>query len=517
MVMVNRLREKKWFWLILVVAVFFRFYNLLGLQYYSFDDELYATMLRRVIVDHKLLLISPAPSVEISLGPFWYWLSIPIYAFSRFNPIKIVTFGSFFGLLSTGVLYITGKKLGGSRVGLIASFLYAGSFLMALSDRRWWPLSLNAFLVTVAIYSLYQMIKGKLHFSLPLAIAASFSWHADLTLAIIILAILMCKVWFRLPLMHKAYFPGVVFLIFSFLPFGIFEFRHPGAVSGPVLLLVNRMANSRSNSVIPTDRLSINGVVLSLSHSLFSVPTNAAENYLYPHSAKEVIDVPGIFQIMAMSLFLFPLYLWKNSIKKYRVSLEVLYIFLGAFFAGLVIANLVGKVRISQHYYVIVWPVIYLLAAFAVDWLIDKKYRFWVVVLGIVFVITNIYALVNSQMRYRLDDKMQLTNFIVQNLSDKPFSLYGLNDVHLFGGGFGGMLLTHNRFPSNRSYYGLDWVYQAFSLYAIPVVEDDNFEQVVIIYPSWYVPDWLTYFPAKPMQTFQVANMKTTILRAGDN
>ncbi len=502
--------------LMVLVAAFFRFYRLLDLQYYSWDDEFTATIMRQIVVDKRLVLLTPAPTLGISLGSFWYWMSAPVFALANFNPVYTSIFGSMVGIGSAIFLYIAGRQLGNPRVGLLAGFLYGGSFVMSLADRRWWTLSLNPFLVTLALVSLRKIIQGKYRFSFPLALAASFAWHADLTLGLISLVTMICIVVFKIPLWRKGYMFALVWIVFSLLPFAVFEVRHPGTVTGPVIKMVTRFQQPKAGNMI--DVLDLKEISIGTSRSLFAVPTSSIEEYMYPHSGNGMIDNPWFVKIITLVLMGFPLGLFysKHYVTK-RISLMLLYIFLGCFYLGIWLVNFFGKTSITHSYYTVLWPVVYLLSAFTLDWLVTKRQFLLVLLFGAIFLMANVAALFGSEMRYQLIDKMMLVNQVAGNLSTQPFSLYPLTDIHLYGGGLGGIFLMHNRFPSNRNYYGFDWFYQAFSLYELPIVDKDTFEQVVVIYPAQDNPDWLDYSPATPMQTFETRHMKATILRTGDN
>src|SRR3990167_6066254 len=171
---------------IILLSVVFRFFRLTDFQYWSVDEEVATAVIQKVAVEHKLLLVSPNVAIATSLGPFFHLLSAPVFWMANFDVILILAFGSLLGVATTFFIFLTGRELGGKRVGLIAAFLYAGSFLMAFSDRRWWPLTLDPLLAVLSVLAVAKIIHGKLGYFLLLAIAASFSWHADPSLTVIV-------------------------------------------------------------------------------------------------------------------------------------------------------------------------------------------------------------------------------------------------------------------------------------------------------------------------------------------
>lgn len=498
--------------MVIAIAIFFRFYKLLELQYYSFDDELAATFIYNLVVNKKLILVGTTATLDIPLGAWWYWLSAPIYMLASFNPVKILTFGSALGVIATYGVYWVGKKLFNQRIGLLGALLYSGSFLTGLFDRRWWIVSINPILLMVAVYSLKQVVEGKLKFALPLVVAASFAWQGDLTLAIIPLAIVISFMVFRLPVKTRAYLPALIWLIISVSPLAIFEWRHPGAVTTPYLKLFNRASSGEQSYNQTGDLLTPGQIVLGVTRGFWSKPTQTAEDYIYPFADSSSLDFSWAAKVVVLFLILFPFYL---GVKQWvaRKTLGLMYILVTAFLIGIVGANVLTKVRISLYYYLTIWPILFLLAGVTLSWWWEKKQKLIVVAFLTLFLWSNLQALVNSRMRYPLNQKMKLINLVADNLEPKLFSFYPLEDIHLYGGGLGGILMMHNLFPSNRNYYGFDWTYRAFSLYQVPVVDEDKFDQRVVVYPDWLEPDWTVYAGVAPAQMYQVSNMKAAILR----
>ncbi len=497
---------------ILLIAFFFRFYHLYDLQYYSYDDELYTMLLKRIAVDKKLVLLSPSPKLGISLGSFWHLLSAPILKLSGFDAVKMLSLGSAIGVVTTYLLYFVGKELGGKKVGLIAGFLYASSFLMSLADRRWWQLTFDPFFVTLSILSIIKMVKGRLIYSLPLAICISFAWHADPTLAIIALATLICFFIFRMPVWHKSYLPAIIIILISLSPFLLSEIRHPGSVSYPIQEMLGRFGKPTDASDQVT--VPVGDIAIGLAHSLFATPSRSAEEYMYPHTASGGPQINILLQIVSLLLFLFPIYLLFKGNTEQKKPLTILYVFFTSTIIGILITNLVFKFTIYQYYFGVIWPVLFLLAAFTLDYLIKQKpVWMWVGLMSLIFLV-NVYALSLSSMRYPLNQKADTANFIASQLSPEPFSLQLLgNDIHLSGGGMGGVLTLQGRFPSNQNYYFFDWFYKAFSLYNVPIVEEAALNQKVFVYPQSYQPDWSSLKISTPSVSYNTGQINVAIYK----
>src|SRR3989344_9501383 len=159
---------------VLILASLFRFYNFQNLQYFSEDEEMSAALVGRMIVEKRIGLVSQNLALNFSLGSFFHLLSVPFFALSHLNPIPVLLVMSGLGVLTTFMIFLAGKLLADFKEGLVASFIYASSFVISLSDRRWWTLSLNPLLMVLAIISVWQLTRKKIIFFFSLLFAIGF-------------------------------------------------------------------------------------------------------------------------------------------------------------------------------------------------------------------------------------------------------------------------------------------------------------------------------------------------------
>lgn len=454
---------------ILILAVIFRFYRLFDFQYWSIDEEIFVAVVRQIAAEHKPLLVSPNVAIAVSLGSFFHLLSAPIFWLAGFEANKILIAGSVLGIITTLAIYKTGKELGGAVVGRVASILYAASFLTAFSDRRWWPLSLDPLLSVLAIFSISKIVKGELRYSLPLMISASFAWHADPSLAVIIVFSCLTLIIFKAPIFRKAHLPALLYFLFSILPFFLFELRHPGAVSHPIFELLSRPFSNHAKNTY----FDFWGILQGFSRSLFLMPGDTMEKYFaYSKSYPSPLFSP-LTEIITVLIFLIPLF------GKEKEMMKIIYLYILAFLLGILVFIFGMGSVFHQHYYVVVWPAFFLLAGFAAKQL-PKVISY---VFLTIFLIVNFYTLFYSSMRYPLVVKEKLTAEAIGRIKDEPFALKVVDDKGYFGG-FGGLLFLKNKFPVNSDYYyGWDWIYRAYSLYEVEP-RRGPFETTIIISPD---------------------------------
>lgn len=445
----------------LLLAAFFRFYRFTDFQYWSPDEEILAAVTLPMALGRKLLLISPNATLAISLGPFFHWLTALIYIIGKFDPIKILAAGSFFGVITTFLIFITGNIFGNKKVGIFASLFYAGSFVAGLFDRRWWPLSLDPLLITTSVISLLLLQKKKYWAIVPLTICASFSFHADPSLVIILPATICIFLIFRLPLFKKEYICGLLVVIIFMLPVILFEFRHPGSITSPVFQMVTKEKSPSASYIIsPLDFIGY------LSRGFFPVATDRAEEYMATYIAPNKMFPNTILIALTLLLITFPILKIRDKRLNGGPLVVILYVFLGSFFFGIMIFGLITKYAIYQQYFVVIWPVVFLLAGLTI-------YYLWVGRLGIIallilsiFIILNLQAIFYSRMIAPLSYKVNLVDSALRQVSSSYFSLEISKEEDTYLGGIGGIFYLRGRYPNNLSYYrNWDWVYRSYSLY----------------------------------------------------
>ncbi len=451
------MKKNKVLILIILLAIFFRFYRLRDFQYWSVDEEIFVAVVRQIAVDHKLLLVSPNVAIAVSLGSFFHLLSAPIFWLAGFTASKILIAGSVLGVLTTLAVYKVGGK--------IAAFLYAGSFLVAFSDRRWWPLTLDPFLATLSIFAILKIIQKNYKYSLLLAISASFAWHSDPSLAVIVVFAALSVIFFKIPLFKKSYLPALVYLFFSITPFFIFELRHPGAITNPLVQLLTKSRGSVERS------LDLLEVLRGFARGLFVAPGVDIEKYfLYTKTYLAPFFSP-LPEILTLFFFIFPLWIKEQKVK-------IVYLFLLSFLLGSIVFTLGMGSEFHQHYFVVAWPAFFILVAFT----LQKISKIWRVIFLITFLSINLTTLLFSSMRYSLFKKEMAVDKAITIIDNKPFALKVQSDGRYFEG-IGGLFFLKNKFPSNLDYYeAWDWIYRAYSLYEVNPTKKPV-ENTIIISP----------------------------------
>ena len=466
---------------IIAISFFFRFYNFQKLQYWSSDEEIASSVVRRMIVEKKPTLVSPNLAVG-SLGSFFHIASIPIFLLAGFDPVKILLLSGLLGLATTLIIFFIGKEIGNLKIGLVSSFLYASSFAGGLFDRRWWPLSLNLFLTSFAILCLIQIIyKKKYFYMLPLSAVVGLAAHADPTIGVIGVAAIISFIFFKVSVFRKELLFAVLILLVFLAPVLVFELRHPGKISGPLLNTTNKIINeekSKTNKAILTSN-----PLISTSRLFFPKAADFAErHFCYCKLPKDLVLFYPFSGFLIIGLISLPLLKLRSKNKKKeseKILIKICYIFLFSFFLGGLSFYMLYGQSILDHYYSIIFPAIFVLSAFTIAEILKRDSLVYLT-LFIIFSI-NFYSLVNSSFKYPLYQKYQVVKDISRNLGSRDFSFYTVGDISLHGGGLTALFVLNNHHPKKSYIYPFyDWMYQAFSLYSTKPTTTDQ-ERIVLI------------------------------------
>src|SRR3989344_3786714 len=245
------MKNQPWllFVLIAVCALILRLWRLEELFYFTHDEETIVWRVMPLLRDKDLFLLGGVTPFHVHLGPWFYYLSAIILALSKLNPLGWGIAAAVLGTITTATIGFVAASLYDRRTGLIASLLYATSFLMVVFDRHWWPLVFNPFLSLIVIYSLAKLSQKKYQFVLPLSLAIAFGIHTDPSLWA--LALLIPVVWlkynrsskadeiigipakggttYKLTLKNRFVVLGAAIVIVSFIPLVAFDVANSGA------------------------------------------------------------------------------------------------------------------------------------------------------------------------------------------------------------------------------------------------------------------------------------------------
>lgn len=471
---------KKLLIIVIFLAFVFRFYNVPQFQFWTEDEGTSALEVRKMIMEKKPVLITHNSNLGASLGPYFHYLSVPLFLVAKLNPQIILAVTGILGVITTFIIFQIGRNAKDIPLGLTAALLYSSSFVTGLFDRRWWTLSLNPILAAVSIYSIYQIKTKKYIYIIPLAVAIGFASHADPSLAIIAFSAILSFLLLRIPLFKKEYLLVIFVFLLFILPLALFELRHPGAIVHPLIQSINNNSSQAQNPLFIIKDLATKTSII-FSNLTFPKVTDFAETYIVSGFSKN----NGLFgpYITPAILFLLSLYpivklLRKEVSENEKVLLTVSYTFISSFFIAIILYAGFSQKLIHQNYFTVIFPAFFILIAFTLV-KIDKSKKILFAFL-IIYLSANTIALTKSSFKYPLYQKVQMVKQLSQKV-EGDFSFYAPGDAYFMGGGYTTLFVLENKTPKRSFTYDYyDWIYKAYSLYNITPDTSDQ-KQIAII------------------------------------
>lgn len=465
---------------ILLVSAFFRFYNFFNFQVWTGDDETLAASIRHIVWDRSPLLLIPNTFLEFGLGPFYYYFLSVFFFLTNFNLVLVQSVASVIGFITTYIIYLCGKSLKNGQVGLIAAFIYATSFFAAVFDRRVWPLNPGPFLSALTVFCIIKIIKRDYRFIALLAVPLGFVFHTDLSMFILIMGTTVIWVVYKFPLMNK--YVAVFFVILGIFAstFVLAEFKYNHAVSGPILKSITRPLRGETiTSAKVYSTFGVFDVADVLTGIFFTNQTKSIESLLCHGSClRQTLPLSPFSQIILTALFLTSFY---RTFKKPRRSdlKTVLWIMGGSFILGLFVYNRVFHANFSAHYFLVIIPVLILIAAENLDFFLKRRLFLYFILF--IYFSFNTLALFNSSAKYPLYEKISLVQKSSPHLTGQKFAIRSSPDGEIQGGGWTELFVLNGTAPVKSYWYDFgEWMYQAYSLTPVPLQKEDPSKIVLI-------------------------------------
>ena len=176
-----------------VCFIFFRFYKLLSLASFNWDQLDYAWAAVRIISVHKFPLLGPqAKGSGMYIGPLYYYFAALFYYITGLNPIASPIIAACTSIINFGVLYYVSKNLFNKRTALLSCFIYTFSDFLIQSERVQWQVSFIAPVSLLIFYFLYKVITGESRYLIPLAICTGLAFHTHFTAIFFPIQIFSC-------------------------------------------------------------------------------------------------------------------------------------------------------------------------------------------------------------------------------------------------------------------------------------------------------------------------------------
>ena len=394
--------------LILLTAVFLRFYAIKDYIIFLGDQGRDVLIVKNIIVDKKFTLLGPTASVGgFYLGPFYYYMMILPLWIAGFNPVGPAYMVALIGVATVFLIYKFIARLFNETSGLLAAFLYAISPLAVTGSRFSWNPNTVPFFTLLLFITIYFALTKK-HWWLFVACGAilgiCFQLHY-LTLSLAPLAIILF-VDKNLLLWFKRIIFAILGGLLTFFPFLLFEARHGFNNFTTILEFVTRKEGAMG--IYPASLLQR---LSELSQRIFADFIGVEKN---------------IFVWILMYFCLIILLLKLKLPKKKLAVLMVLVWWLGGIF---LLSFYQGG--LYKYYYAYLYPIPAIAIALGLDFLLKQKLLiktlFFIILLPIVYFSIKGQPILQQPNKI-LEQTQRIADTVAEESQNKPFNFALISD-----------------------------------------------------------------------------------------
>ena len=419
--------------IILSLAIFFRFYKIHDFLFFGMDQEYEALLVKNILTGKHFPLIGVnASDTGIYLGPiFIYIAAIPYFIF-RGNPLGGAVIASSLGVLTTFALYKLGKEWFSEKVGLLAGFLWAISFLSVHYDRQFWNPTPLSFLTIIILYSLTMIHKKKEKYLILLAISISIAFQSHLQSIIFLPIIILYLILFRKKFSKKYLFTFLLILLLFQSPLILFDIRHNFINTKAIISMLISFL-SFSNPAIGMNIFERISLFLNfIGRSIFI--RGPIDLYTENGQCISLLSFKGKTSILAVIAVLgsFIFYFYQQIVKKnkslndHSLPLSLTIITIGSL--------VLYQRQVFEYYYLYFLPILYLVLSWVLIYFMQRKGKLIILFLILIIAGNNIRIFLTAQMSYSFKEKEEAINFSKNFVDNDNFSLEAIGDCSRFGG-----------------------------------------------------------------------------------
>jgi len=419
--------------IILLVAIYLRFYNLENTFMFQSDQARDAIIVSNIFKEKDPVFIGPVTSIgNMYLGPFYYYFMLPFLYLSYPNPIGPVYAVAALSVITVALIYLITKKIFNQKMAILATIFFALSHITVELARFSWNPNPAPFFSLLMFYFSYLAVKKDSRYWL--LVSVMFSILAQLHY-VALLSLAGAGVFFLLHLPKKTKKKdrqkllkytvlSILLFLLSLTPLILFDWKHDWR---NVQAFTNIITKEQSFDLQrKTDRQGLETII-----KFFTVDLRRQSKKVLFDSTFGDLGINNLFFYLTLLFVL--VYLIKNR-KKLPTSEQLLFSYLLTGLFGLSLY----QHEVYTHYYAYLLPMIYIFYA----WLLSKikpKGLFYVIsLIFLVFFISknmNFYSLqasgwtINDVKRVATSIQERVKNGEKYNLVllSESKDLYGMN------------------------------------------------------------------------------------------
>ncbi len=407
--------------LVLAVAAFSRLYKIDQYMTFLGDEGRDVTVVRQILLGQKIALIGPGTSIgNMYLGPLYYYLMLLPLALARFSPVGPAVQIAVFSLATICLLWWLGRQWFGRVPALAVALLYALSPTVIIYSRSSWNPNIMPFFALLTMYAIWKVWRFNYwRWLLIVGVSLAFVLNSHylgllLTPAIFLYWVLTKKtsVAWRYTLLSTMAF----LLLMS--PLFIFDLRH-------------NWTNARAMFQFFTDRqTTVNLKVYKSLPYLFPIWRDIVTSLLAAKAALlgQIIAIVLVIFVPVMAVFRFR----RSNFPDFVFVL----VWLGAGLVGLGLY----KQHIYDHYFAFLWPAVFLLAGFLLEFVSSIKVGIAVSLAAVAYLawVNAVASPLLTPPNNQLARTRDVADFITTEAGNQPFNL---------------ALLSHNNYDAAYRYF----------------------------------------------------------------
>lgn len=403
--------KKEYIFLILITFFGFllRVYNLKDNFIFSYDQARDAQRIWEIIYEKNLKIVGPETDIPgVFNGPLLYYLLLPIYFISGFNPNFTAFFFVIFNLLNILIIYFFALKIIKNKtIGLIGAFLWGISYLQLnfskyISNASLMSLSSGLFFLGLALFFIENKKKGLILSVIGLGNAIHFNFY--LIYLIIFLPIFSIVFSKKIKLKHLT----IPFLILALIISNFIVAEIKWKFMTTRSLISYFLVEKDKNSIFSNLQMFFDRLADSINFSFFSF--NLFLGLLLFFSLlllfKKISNHKTFIFTLIWSLSTLPLFGFRSGVLYGHVVNSTIYIPLTIIFAG-------------GLYYIL------------------KNNKLYFVILLSLFFLSNLYLSYKDNFKNTkllatkpviLKDELKIIDYTYQQSKNKPFSICAVTE-----------------------------------------------------------------------------------------
>ena len=448
----NRSKIRIFVILIVCLATFLRFYKISDRFIFTLDEEYQTTLAKTVVDNFHIIWVGVSASAGLYMGPLWTYFTAFWLYLSKNDPLITSYVSAAIGVLTTALVFYVGQKQFGTRVGILASFLYATLPIIIFFDQRYWNPSLVPLLALLMYFSLAN-IQNSPWWWVLFAICVGLIFNTHLAALPLILIGLYQLIRFGKKLSRKVFLiSAVTFVIFVSPLMAFYYFNHSIKfhVNTDETTKINPVHKSKALFSFLGRYLYLNPYGISSDEAEWSCSPTAIYNFQSDPASTQtrpsiIISLLGLVMIL---VFITRQSTWKDESKKILALCILTILTAFIFYPGMAL----------EYYLLPIFPLLVYIPGLIVP---SKKLSktIFLLIFTLAIPISGVFTIMTSKGDFGVANKRKLIDQVMEKVKDEPFVLLEDGNCHTWQG-WRYLFSVYGRRPERSSVDNtLSWLY----------------------------------------------------------